>query len=348
VNNTTAGASTSLDDDLLEVLRAATCTPALAFDGPPVRLTGGFWAELVSFRLRGAPSGWEGDLVARVMPDRRIAAKETAIQTGVASQGFPTPSVHLAGGPGDGLGRAFMVMDLATGRPLLGGLGGLGAIAALPKLARRLPDVLGELMARLHRLDPAPVRARLIDADVGGRGIGALLSGLSDAAGRCDRADLVAAARWLEEHPLAPSPEVICHGDLHPFNLLVDTDGEVTVLDWSASLLAPSAYDLAFTGLVLAEPPVAVPRAFRPMVNAAGRWLGRRFRRAYSRHAAVEVDPGVLRWFEGVVCLRALVEVAGWVAAGEVEDRRGHPWLVSGPGFAVRLSTLTGASVMSR
>ena len=104
---------------------------------------------------------------------------------------------------------------------------------------------------------------------------------------------------------------MICHGDLHPFNLLVDTDGEVAVLDWSASLLAPGAYDLAFTGLVLAEPPVAVPRVFRPMVRAAGRWLGRRFRRAYRRHAAIDVDPQVLRWYEGVVCLRALVEVAG-------------------------------------
>ena len=203
-------------------------------------------------------------------------------------------------------------------------------------------------MARLHRLDPAPVRARLIDADVGGLGIAALLSGFTDAAGRCARADLVAAARWLEEHPPAPSPEVICHGDLHPFNLLVDTNGEVAVLDWSASLLAPGAYDLAFTGLVLAEPPVAVPRVFRPMVHAAGRWLGRRFRRAYRRHAAIDVDPQVLRWYEGVVCLRALVEVASWVAAGQVEDRRGHPWLVSGPGFAARLSTLTGTSVTSR
>ena len=115
------------------MLRAATWTPTLAFDSPPGRLTGGFWAELVAFRLRGAPYGWQGDLVARVMPDPRIAAKETAIQTQVAAQGFPTPSVHLAGGPDDGLGRAFMVMDHAKGRPLLGGLGGLGAVAALPR-----------------------------------------------------------------------------------------------------------------------------------------------------------------------------------------------------------------------
>jgi aminoglycoside phosphotransferase (APT) family kinase protein len=343
-----AETDTPLDDDLLEVLRAATSTPTLAFDGAPSRLTGGFWAELVSFRLRGAPVGWRGDLVARVMPNPRTAAKETAIQAEVAGQGFPTPSVHLAGGPADGLGRAFMVMDLATGGPLLGGLGGLRAIAALPRLARRLPDALGESMARLHRLDPAPVRARLTDADVGGLGMASVVSGLAASAALCERADLVATARWLEEHPPPPAPEVVCHGDLHPFNLLVDPDGAVTVLDWSASLLAPAAYDVAFTGLVLAEPPVAVPRALRPLVRTAGRWLARRFRRAYTHYAAADVEPGSVRWHEGVVCLRALVEVAGWVAAGQVEERRGHPWLVSGPALADRLSRLTGTSVTPR
>ena len=337
---------TRLEDDLLEVLRGATSTPTLAFDGSPSRLTGGFWAELVSFRLRGAPEGWQGDLVARVMPDPDIAAKETAIQAEVAAQGFPTPSVHLAGGPDAGVGRAFMVMDLAPGGPLLCGLGGLGAIARLPRLARRLPDALAETMARLHRLDPAPVRARLDrGASAGGVGMAAMVSGLAESAALCDRADLVAAARWLAQHPPAPAPEVICHGDLHPFNLLVDPDGAVTVLDWSAGRLGPGAYDVAFTGLVLAEPPVAVPRALRPLVRAVGRLLARRFRRAYARHGATDVDPESLRWNEGVVCLRALVEVAGWVAAGRVDERRGHPWLVSGPAFAARLSRLTGTSV---
>lgn len=348
MNNLVTEAGTRLEDDLLEVLRAATSTPTLAFDGPPGRLTGGFWAELVSFRLRGAPAGWQGDLVARVMPDPRIAAKETAIQTEVAAQGFPTPTVHLAGGTGDGLGRAFMVMDLATGGRLLGGLGGLGAVAALPRLARRLPDAIGETMARLHHLDATPVRARLAGADVGGLGMASVVSSLAASAALCERADLVAAAQWLEEHPPAPAPEVVCHGDLHPFNLLVGPDGAVTVLDWSASLLAPASYDVAFTGLVLAEPPVGVPRALRPLVRGAGRWLARRFYRAYSRHAGADIDPAALRWHEGVVCLRTLAEVAHWVAADQVEERRGHPWLVSGPAFAARLSALTGSEVMPR
>ncbi len=48
-----------------------------------------------------------------------------------------------------------------------------------------------------------------------------------------------------------------------------------------------------------------------------------------------------------VVCLRALVEVAGWDEP-ERERRSGHPWLVSGPAFASRLSKLTGSPVRPR
>jgi len=348
VNDDTTTIDQLLEGTLLDVLRAETGVEELAFDGPPRRLTGGFWATLVAFRLRDAPAGWRGDLVARVMPDAGTAVKETIIQAEVAAQGYPTPVVHLAGGPDAGLGQAYMVMDLAAGGPLLGGLGGAGAVAALPRLARRLPDALARAMADLHRLDPGPVRARLTEANAGGHGIGAALDAHVAASESRGRPDLVAAARWLDAHPPEPAPAVVCHGDLHPFNLLVDEEGAVTVLDWSAAQLAPATYDVAFTGLLLAEPPVSVPRALRPVIRGAGGWLARRFRRAYARHAGVEVDPAARRWHEGVVCLRALVEVAGWVSAGVVDERAGHPWLVSGPAFARRLSALTGTTVSAR
>lgn len=339
-----------LDQRLLEVLRAATKTPEVALDGETRRLTGGFWAELLAFRLLDAPDGWGGDLVARLMPDPGIAAKESAIQAEVAAQGFPTPAVHLAGGPDDGLGRAFMIMDLAEGAPMLDGLGGAGAIAALPTLARRLPSALGESMAALHRLDAAPVRARLAALDGTGPAVklGDYLARLHASAASLDRPDLVAAARWLEANPPPSEPAVICHGDLHPFNLLIDAEGTVTVLDWSASLLAPAAYDVAFTSLLLSEPPLTVPRPLAPVIRSAGRLLARRFRHAYASALGRDVDPVSLRWHEGVVCLRALVEVAHWAAAGELDAHRGHPWLISGPAFAGRLHQLTGIAVRPR
>jgi aminoglycoside phosphotransferase (APT) family kinase protein len=160
--------------------------------------------------------------------------------------------------------------------------------------------------------------------------------------------DLTAAARWLLDHPPASSPSVICHGDLHPFNVLVDGDGHVTVLDWSAALLAPRPYDVAFTSLVVAEPPLLVGPILRPVVRAGGRLLSWRFVRRYQRHSGTTIDKHELRWYQAVVCLRALVEVAGWADEQTVSEREGHPWLVSGPAFARRLSNITGVRVRAR
>ena len=86
----TVNAVTLNDDELcrklLTVLRLAAHVPTLEFDGEPVRLHGGFWADLFAFRLRGAPADWTQELVARVMPEAGTARKETAIQQAVISQ----------------------------------------------------------------------------------------------------------------------------------------------------------------------------------------------------------------------------------------------------------------------
>ena len=170
--------NTDLSGQLLDVLRAAAGEPGLAYDRRPEPMHGGFWAELCSFSLAEPPDGWPKELVARVMPDPGAARKETIVQSAVARAGFPTPMVRASGGPEDGLGRAFMIMDRGPGGPLLAGLDGAGAVTSGAGLLRRIPVVLAEAMARLHALDPDLVRGELVAAAVsdgaarGGRGAG--------------------------------------------------------------------------------------------------------------------------------------------------------------------------------
>jgi aminoglycoside phosphotransferase (APT) family kinase protein len=332
-----------LSGRLLDTLRTTTGVPTLDYAAPPQPLTGGFWAELVSFRLRDAPAELDGDLVARVMPDPALACKETIVQHSVADQGFPTPAVRLSGGADSALGHAFMVMDRVHGAPLLAGLDSLTSLLRIPRLAFRISDTLGTVAARLHRLDPEPVRARLGSETP--RTVPELLAMLTDRADTLGRADLARTAQWLTANPPPPAPTVICHGDLHPFNVLIDERGVVNVLDWSAALLAPPAYDVGFTTLMLSQPPVVVPRLAKPVVETAGRWLARAFVRHYERAGGVHVDASAVRWHQGVIALRALVEVANWAAADELRSRTGHPWLVIGPALATRLSALTGDPV---
>jgi aminoglycoside phosphotransferase (APT) family kinase protein len=337
--------SDSLPSQLLGVLRGLTKSPGLEYARPPERLTGGFWAELIAFSLSDPPPGWAGELVARVMPNPDVARKETIVQVAVAAAGFPTPAVRASGSPEAGLGRAFMIMDRAAGRPLLSGLDGIAAIAQGTRLVQRIPETLAATMAKLHSLDPKPVRIQLDSVgDVGGASVPSRLEALRQITTRYGRADLTSAAQWLIDHPPLPAPAVICHGDLHPFNLLVDGD-QITVLDWSSALVGPRAHDVAFTSLLLAEPPLAVPRRLRPAVRLLGRRMASRFVRAYQHHSGATTRPQELQWHQALVCLRALTDVSGWAYEGQARAHAGHPWLVCGPAFAARLTAATGVQV---
>lgn len=330
---------------LLRELRTLTGAPSLEFASGPSRLTGGFWADLFAFELRDPPAGWAGALVARVMPEPLLARKETVVQTAVALAGVPTPIVRGAGGPDGWLGRAFMVMDRAEGVPLLAGLDSVAGLVSAPRRLWRMPDLLATAMAKLHGLDPVHVRAQLADVDGVARTVPEMLDHIAAWTTQTGRGDLVTAARWLLAHPVDAGDDVICHGDLHPFNMLIDDHGDVTVLDWSTTVLAPRALDVAFTSLLLSNPPLVVPAPMRPLLRGAGRGLARRFRGSYRRRSGHGVDAGTLRWFQAVVCLRALAEASSWVHDGVVDSRAGHPWLLSGERFAARLSAVTAVSV---
>ena len=107
-----------------------------------------------------------------------------------------------------------------------------------------------------------------------------------------------------------PAPVAICHGDLHPRNILVE-EGRVTgVLDWPNVLVADPAFDLAATWSILRFVPAALTG-----MPAARRWLARlvqpalaaRYRALYWRRRPI--DRARLRYYEVAAALRALVRV---------------------------------------
>ena len=57
---------------------------------------------------------------------------------------------------------------------------------------------------------------------------------------------------WLlNNRPPEPERLAVCHGDLHPLNVLVQDDKVTAVLDWPNFLIADPAMDVAFTVLLL-------------------------------------------------------------------------------------------------
>ena len=314
-------------DTVLDQLRQQFHAPELALDGSPVRLGGGFWAEMWTLTF-AAPTcgGLPGRVVLRLAPDAQLAAWETTFQAGVAEQGYPTPTIRSSDFTPAGIGRAWSVTDHADGAPLLGGLSGLRALRSLPRLATGLPDTLARAAADLHRLDPQPIETALIAATDRTIGVDGLLDHYLARARDLGDAPLQRTLERLASTRPDPQLRVVCHGDLHPFNVLAD-GSRTMVLDWTAGQIAHPAYDLAFTHLLLANPPLDAPKPVRPIINATARRVANRFITTYRKLGPHPIAAYTLDWYRSLHACRIMTDLSAWRAEGELETHRGHPWL---------------------
>lgn len=305
-------------------------------------LSGGFWADMYRVPVTGQPAGAPSQVVVRFAPHRTMGAKEAEVQRAIAAAGFPTPRVWLSG-PDEARDGWWSIMDFVAGVPLLAGLDGAAALRRAPSLLRTLPVQLADAATRLHQLDTAPVTdAVQVAAPEVAWSTGAVLGQLRAGADTVGRTDVVAALDRLAADMPAPGGEVICHGDLHPFNVMT-TDERLVVLDWTGALLAHPCFDLAFTELLLANPPLHLPGALAPVGRLAGRLLARRFIAIYAR-ANNTVSLESLGWFRVLHSARVLVE-AEHVRATHGPDGGGHPFLAVAPVAARHLFAATGIAV---
>jgi aminoglycoside phosphotransferase (APT) family kinase protein len=324
---------------MLELLRPVPGFEAASLAGDARPLSGGFWASLLLVPLAGARTP---AVVLRLMPDDGLARKETAFQREAARQGLPVPEVFLAGDRNSALGLPFLAMAHAPGAMPLAGLDGAAALRRLPDAAHALPALLGRVTAAVHRLDTRPfldaLRGQAVPADTA-----SVLRHYTDAAAAIGRADLVRAAGWLAARRPAPRSPVVCHGDLHPFNLLV-CDGRWTLLDWTAAAIAEPSYDLAFTSLLLRHPPLAAPGPLQPAIAVGGRYAARRLLAGYRADGGILPEPARLEWHTALHALRIVLEVESWRQDGTLSEHSGHPWISLEPVAARALRQITRRS----
>jgi aminoglycoside phosphotransferase (APT) family kinase protein len=316
--------------------------PGTTLAGEPDPLAGGFWAAMYRLELRGQPADVPARVVLRVAPDSAMGAKEVAVQQAVGDQGYSTPRVRLAPRDDRGLGGTWSITDFAPGKPPLEGLDGAAALRRVPSLLVAMPDQLARVMAELHALDPDPAtRAVRTTAPSVSWTVDDLLPDFERGALTLSRRDLVDAVRILADRRPTEGDTVVCHGDLHPFNLLVEPTARVTVIDWTGALRAEPAFDVAFTALLLGNPPLEATGLLRRVVEPVGSAIARRFQARYRRaNPAARLDD--LEWYRALHGVRILIEDAS-LSARHGEGAGGHPFRSLAPAATSAVNAATGA-----
>lgn len=312
---------TTLPDRLLDYLRT-TVGAGVGFAVAPARLSGGFDTSIFAFRLGDAAlARWQGDLILRLMARAEHSLRvlrEAATHAALVISGFPAPEALVAEPDPTALDRPFLIMRRLPGpNMLVNAVGPHGRAARIARLARDL----AQAHALLHAVtaDALYEGARQFDVDPE---LFTLVGELRYQARRIAAAGLSGlepGIAWLKKNrPTPAQPEVICHGDFHPLNVVMDGDTLSGVIDWSQAIAAEPAFDVAATRVLLRFGDVGEPAWLRWPV----RWLRgipvRRYTAFY--RAARDFDDRNLAYFE---CMRVL---SALVAGGEKPAGPGNPW----------------------
>ena len=299
-----------LETRLRDHLRTALGERHLEFAERPIRLTGGFDTQIFAFRLAAALAAFSGPLILRLLDahhDPTRALRERATQNALADLGYPAPRVLLATADVTLLGGAFLIMQRLAGQPLPKVR--IGAIAS----------VLAGFQARLHDLDPVAFLRAVTREGLEPRSFtfDAHLAHLADRASRGRLGGLAPGLEWLaRRRPPRPEPRAVCHGDFHPYNILMTSAGVTGVLDWPHAIVADPPFDIATTLVILKLVPLDIADLAAPLrwlASAARPLLVGSYLRHYRRRRPLDREK--LAYYEAAACMKALVR-AGELRGG--------------------------------
>ena len=173
------------------------------------------------------------DASGRARPDRNVAVEAAAM---IAARAAGVPVAELYDYGQGALGQAYLLMERLDGETIPRRLLRDDAYAAARAgLAHRL----GEVLARIHRVDPDSIPG-LPHLDALGQ-VTELYEAFAE-----PRPALEIGLRWLAEHRPAPVADALVHGDFRIGNLMVGQDGLRGVLDWELAHRGDPRQDLGW------------------------------------------------------------------------------------------------------
>jgi aminoglycoside phosphotransferase (APT) family kinase protein len=192
------------------------------------------------------------------------------------------------------IGSQFMIMEYRPGLSIGGHLP--PAVAAVPAIGRRLGNMLVEVLAAIHAIEPDAVGLEgfgkpdgfLARTAAGWRK--RLMIATDDAPGRA----AVEVADWLEANRVPEGPPTLIHNDFKLDNVLLDpvTLAPVAVIDWDQGTRADPLFDLATLLSYWAEPGDPEAMLTLEQMPTAGHGFPRRREvvEAYARRSGRDVS----------------------------------------------------------
>lgn len=180
------------------------------------------------------------------------AAREFAVMRRLHDVGYPVPWVHLVETANSPFVRPFLIMERIPGVSM-----GPGYWSGTERQQSELQVTLMHLMHRLHQLEPTTLLpesplANLPDPNTGVRSELTALTKLVNRLETHEPPSLHYVLDWLDSGQAEVSHErlSVVHGDFHPNNVLLCSDGAAFVIDWSNVRLSDYRMDLAWTRLI--------------------------------------------------------------------------------------------------
>ena len=306
-------------DELLAYLRVRF-GDAVQLAHAPEKVQGGMDTEVYFISLRGGrlDDAWSHPLVLRVhrAADRTdVAHQEAEAQAWCVDRGYPAPRVLLVGTTAEGFTMPVQVMNRAFGTTML------AAVTARPWRARPEVHRLAALHARLHALDPLTWADQTVTFAQDRLGpVQWWATELNDPEISAGLERALPIARALDA-----GPAVVCHGDFHPLNVIVDGEA-ATVIDWTDAGLGDPMGDVARTALLLRVAGVATTApALRTALRATAPALSGIYLRAYRQIAPF--DPTRFRLWTTLHLLHGWAQVCALHAGlvGSASERTQIP-----------------------
>jgi aminoglycoside phosphotransferase (APT) family kinase protein len=301
--------------DIGDAALEAWCSglPSLEFTAPPERVTAATSTWVWFVEIGGdVPDQWRGRQVLRVFaadqPD--VALRERSLVEHLADRGYPVAATRWHGLLGGD--HPALLQQRLPGRPAAE----LLASTKLPKVVRRL----GELQAELHAIDHAGLPLLQLTAQ------GYLDHDLARRRAAVAAHDPAGTWDWLQEtsHRVDPAEgdrPVLCHGDFHPLNALVDGDGSIGIVDWTDACIADRHHDVGRSIAIFWFASIVAGNTVERLVLRGLRdWLGSAHRAAYERSSSTSLDDRRLAWWQTVHLYRGWLQL-GELAEGTVADR---------------------------